>query len=623
MLIGAQKEYQYDVIVVGAGHAGIEAAMAVAKMGARTALFTIKLEAIGRMSCNPTVGGPAKGHLAREIDALGGMIGRVADQTGIHFRMLNKKKGPAVWAPRTQNDRYDYALTMRNYVENQPNLDIIESLITELIFSDNQESITGVRSIIGKEYFSQKVVLSNGTFLKGKIHVGNVSYSGGRSGEPSDDFMSDSLIRAGFKIARFKTGTPPRVDINTVDFSKVEEQPGDLDPQGFSFFNDLKLQNKVCCYLTHTNALTHQIIKDNLHKSSLYGGFIEGIGPRYCPSIEDKIVKFSERDQHHVFIEPEGLHTVEAYVNGISNSLPPQIQENIVHSIAGLENASIMRYGYAIEYDYVSPEELLPTLETKKIRGLYLAGQINGTSGYEEAAAQGISAGINAVLSIDKKDPLIFDRAQSYLGVLIDDLVTKGTNEPYRLFTSRAEYRLFLRQDNADERLMPTGYQLGLISDVTWQRFLEQQVIVQRELEILKQTTSLKHPLISQSTKLYNILKRPEFDFSQLTEFGYQLPSDLSPQIIDKISIACKYEGYLHRQLADVEKFGYLEQYNLIEDLDYSQIQGISTEAKEKFIKIKPVNLGQASRIPGVNFTDIQSVMVFLKKMNKLIRSTD
>lgn len=606
---------RFDVIVVGAGHAGIEAALASSRMGAKTALFVIKLESVGRMSCNPTVGGPAKGHLAREIDALGGEIGFAADATGIHFRMLNQKKGPAVWAPRTQNDRHEYNNFMRINVENQEGLYLIESQITDLIINNN--SACGVVSIIGKEYYANKIILANGTFLNGKICVGNKAYPGGRSGEPSDDFLSEKLRSFGFQLERFKTGTPPRIDINSADFNLLETQPGDENPSGFSHFRDLKLENKISCFLTHTTEETHKIISDNLKNSALYGGFITGTGPRYCPSIEDKIVKFSDKNQHHIFVEPEGLNSREAYVNGISNSLPPDIQEKIVHSIPGLQNAVIMRYGYAIEYDYIVPSEILPTMETKKIKNLYFAGQINGTSGYEEAAAQGLTAGINAVLSLNNpQDNLIFNRAESYLGVLTDDLVTKGTNEPYRLFTSRAEYRLYLRQDNADERLMPLGHKLGLIPESRWQRFLNQQLIVQREIEHLKNISSSKHKDLSQPTKLINLLKRPEIDYLKLSEYGYTIPGDLNTDIINKINIQIKYEGYLKRQQEEVDRFSNIENIKINNELNFMEIQGVSTEAREKFQKIKPQTIGQASRIPGVNFTDIQALMIFLRKKN-------
>lgn len=611
---------RYDVIVVGAGHAGIEAALATARMGARTLIFVIKLESIGRMSCNPSVGGPAKGHLAREIDALGGEIARAADITGIQFRMLNRKKGPAVWAPRSQNDRMAYSIQMRSALESQDNLEIKESLIEELLLNPEGKSVIGVKSMLGEEYFAPRIILANGTFLRGKVHVGNINYSSGRAGEPAAEKLSHSLLQAGLSLGRFKTGTPPRIDLRTVDFNQVEEQPGDEDPQGFSYYRDITPRNLVSCYLTYTTPETHEIIRNNLDKSSLYGGYISGIGPRYCPSIEDKVVKFQHKEQHQVFIEPEGINTSEAYVNGISNSLPPAVQQQLVTSIPGLQKASIIRYGYAIEYDYILPSEIQPTMETKKIRGLYLAGQINGTSGYEEAAAQGIAAGINAVLAIDGKDPLIFDRSDSYLGVLLDDLVTKGTNEPYRLFTSRAEYRLHLRQDNADERLMPAGHQLGLVEETRWQRFLEMKNILEREKRHLLANTTLPGNGLKEPTKFINLLKQPKISFDDLQEYGYKILPDVNEDIKTRLSLEIKYEGYLKRQRMEIENFRQMEHTMIPEEIDYMDIKAIAYEAREKLDRIRPASLGQASRIPGVNHTDVSSLMIFLKKKNLLRR---
>lgn len=611
---------QFDILVIGAGHAGVEAGLACARMGAKTAVFVIKMETIGRMSCNPSVGGPAKGHLAREIDALGGEIGYVADITGIHYRMLNKKKGPAVWAPRAQNDRQLYSLIMREHLELQSNLHIIEANISDIIIEDN--TVKGVVTSLGKSYLGEKVIVASGTFMNGLIHVGAISFPGGRSGEPAATGLSESLINAGLKLNRFKTGTPPRVDLRTLNYNLLEAQPGDENPSGFSFYRDITLKNLVSCLISNTTPETHKIIQDNIKLSSLYGGYIKGIGPRYCPSIEDKIVKFPDKETHHIFIEPEGIKTHEGYVNGISTSLPPDVQEAIVHSIPGLENAEIMRYGYAIEYDYVEPEEILPTMETKKIKGLYLAGQINGTSGYEEAAAQGIIAGINAVLCLDNKDPFILTRSEAYIGVLIDDLVTKGTNEPYRMFTSRAEYRLWLRQDNADERMMPLGYKLGLVSDVRWQKFQTMLAIKEREKQLFTITNSKATKDMPEPVKYAALLKRPEITIDDLSRFGYKKPADLTTDITTRIELEIKYEGYLKRQVEELERFASAEKIKIPEELDFMQINTIAWEAREKLERIRPHSIGQAMRIPGVNYTDAAALMIWLRKYSSNKKET-
>ena len=603
---------KYDVIVVGAGHAGIEAACAAAKMGAKTLMFVIKLESIGRMSCNPSVGGPAKGHLAREVDALGGEIGRAADTTGIQFRMLNRGKGPAVWAPRSQNDRGEYSSYMRAVVESQNSLQVIESCIDEILVKDG--FIVGVKSSVGCEYFAPKLILGCGTFLNGLVHIGQNSYVGGRSGEPAANRLSASLKQIGLQIERFKTGTPARIDLRTLDYSQLIEQKGDKYPTGFSFYSDIKIKNLVSCFLTSTNEKTHQIIRENLSKSALYSGRIAGVGPRYCPSVEDKVVKFADKSSHQIFIEPEGLNTCEGYVNGMSNSLPPSVQEEFLHSIAGLEQVKLIRYAYAIEYDYAPPVQLSPTLETKAVGGLYLAGQINGTSGYEEAAAQGIVAGINAVRALEKKDAFVFDRSNSYIGVLVDDLVTKGTTEPYRMFTSRAEYRLALRQDNADERLMPLGYKLGLVSSSRYRRLQKFQSTVAKQLEVLKNQKTKKHPSLAEPIKLASLLKRPEIEFDDLVQFGYKEPQNLSSRAKQVISLKIKYSGYLKRQKQDIKRFKSMENAQLPPDLDYRFIDSICYEAREKLQRIKPISVGQASRISGVNHTDITALLIYLKK---------
>lgn len=601
---------EFDVIVVGAGHAGCEAALASARMGMSTALLTINLDTIAQMSCNPAIGGLAKGQLVREIDALGGEMAKVTDETGIQFRMLNTKKGPAVHSPRAQADKKAYQVSMKKRVESQDNLFLRQEIADDLIL--DKKKVAGVVGQSGIQYKAKAVILTTGTFLKGLIHIGEFITPGGRIGELSSEKLSGSLRRIGFEVGRLKTGTPPRLNGRTIDYTMLMPQYGDENPAPFSFSTEKIDRSQVPCYLTYTNPNTHKIITGNLSRAPLYTGQIQSVGPRYCPSLEDKIVRFSGKDQHQVFLEPEGLTTLEVYCNGISTSMPHDIQEAIVHSIAGLESAEIVRYGYAIEYDFVPPAQLLPSLETKCVENLFHAGQINGTSGYEEAAAQGIMAGINAALKIQGKEPFILDRSEAYIGVLIDDLVTKGTQEPYRMFTSRAEYRLLLRHDNADRRLMRYGFRYGLIPEQPWRKLREKEIAIAETLAYMDKK------MVGPDT-LAKILSRPDRTFDHLLAIDAELSQrHLSKEVKEQVEIEVKYKGYIDRQHNQIEKFKKMEDYKIPSWLDYQNIPELRKEARQKLFQIRPVSLAQASRISGVSPADISILMIHLAgKMKK------
>ncbi|MBI4697742.1 MAG: tRNA uridine-5-carboxymethylaminomethyl(34) synthesis enzyme MnmG [Nitrospirae bacterium] len=611
----------YDIIVIGAGHAGCEAALSSARMGLRTAIFTINMDTIGQMSCNPAIGGLAKSHLVKEIDALGGEMAMITYRVGVQFKVLNKSKGPAVWATRVQCDRALYRKHMRASLEAQSGLDINQESIEGILIDGHR--ICGVRTC-DNSYHAKAIVIATGTFLNGLIHIGPENFPAGRIGEPPSINLSKSLGEIGFKIGRLKTGTPPRLNAAGIDFSVMQIHKGDMPLPAMSLFTGEIKNPQLPCYITYTNKQTHKVILDNLKFSPLYSGAIKGIGPRYCPSIEDKVVRFRDRTRHQIFLEPEGIEADEYYVNGISTSLPSEVQMQIVKSISGLENAEIKKFGYAIEYDFVYPTQLKPTLETKLIEGLFLAGQINGTSGYEEAAAQGLIAGINAALKIKGKEPFIIGRHEAYIGVLIDDLVTKGTKEPYRMFTSRAEYRLLLRQDNADLRLMEKGHDLGLISKKHFDRLQQKKALISTVLKRLRSTrvkpeiinpvlTKLGGAEIKEDASLYKLLKRPEMSYADIKNVSASdngLPCDVTSQI----EIQTKYEGYIQRQAELAEKFKKFEDKKIPADFVYQGIPGFSREIVEKLEEVRPLNLGQAGRIPGVTPAAISLLMVAVER---------
>lgn len=617
---------EFDVIVIGAGHAGCEAALASARMGCETLLLTINLDMVAFMPCNPSIGGPAKGHVVREIDALGGEMGRNIDKTFIQMRMLNTGKGPAVHALRAQADKFSYQHIMKKTIEETPNLTLRQGMAEELIVEDGK--CVGIVTKTGAEYRAKAVVVTTGTYLRGKIIMGELMYESGPNNQQPSVRLSASLKEHGLELIRFKTGTPPRVHKDTIDFSKTEIQPGDEKPKFFSYETESSDNEQLPCWLTYTSEKTHQIINDNLHRAPMFSGAIEGTGPRYCPSIEDKIVRFADKPKHQIFLEPEGKNTSEYYVQGLSTSMPEDVQLDILRSIPGLEKVEMMRTGYAIEYDAVIPTQLWPSLETKKIDSLFTAGQINGTSGYEEAAGQGIMAGINAARKVQGKEPVIIGRSQGYIGVMIDDLVTKGTNDPYRLLTSRAEYRLLLRHDNADLRLTPIGYEIGLIPEERYQRFLRKKELVEMEVERLSATkikpddvaemlASAGSAPLTQGGDILSLLRRPEVTYAHLESVSPS-PFELTDEMKEQVEIQIKYAGYIEKQLLQVERLNKMEKKLIPDDINYEEVNGLASEAKQKLSVIRPLSIGQASRVAGVTPADISILLVYLEHYNRV-----